>query len=73
MTTNAEFARDDVHFRGACEKVGIEPSAAQARKWRSGRGIAYLFQHEKKLSRSEFEIFLSQSAGHKGGTVEVRN
>ena len=60
--TNAEFAKEDGHFKNACEKAGIPPTSAQARKWRDKRGLAYLFQNEANLSRNEFEVQLSMNA-----------
>ena len=39
--TNAEFARTDTQFIGACQIKGIEPTARQASKYRRKKGLAY--------------------------------
>jgi hypothetical protein len=40
--TNREAAKYDQEFRAACERAGVFPSRNQFRKWKFGRGIAYL-------------------------------
>lgn len=39
--TNAEYAATVSYFREACARVGIEPTARQASKWRRRCGLAY--------------------------------
>jgi hypothetical protein len=39
--THKEFVKTDDKFRKACENAGVEPTARQASKFRSGRGAAY--------------------------------
>jgi hypothetical protein len=38
---HSEFAEKDVHFRAACQRVGLTPSSRQASKFRRGFGLAY--------------------------------
>ena len=42
--SNAAFAATD-SFVAACAKAGVEPTAAQASKYRRGFGIAYTTEH----------------------------
>lgn len=46
---NGPFAASDEHFRAACERAGVQPTARQASKYRSGRGRAY--QHRQQAAR----------------------
>jgi hypothetical protein len=39
--THATFAASDYLFRKACAIAGVEPTKAQAAKWRNKRGAAY--------------------------------
>ena len=39
--SNAKFAKEDVKFQNACQKVGIEPTPRQASKYRAKKGKAY--------------------------------
>ena len=39
--TNKEFAEKNQEFREACKRVGIEPTARQAARWRHREGLAW--------------------------------
>lgn len=38
---NAQFAKDDLHFRVCCELAGVQPTRRQASKYRNHKGSAY--------------------------------
>ena len=35
------FCKENIRFKDACSKVGIEPTKRQASKWRNRKGLAY--------------------------------
>ena len=39
--TNKQFAAQGKKFRAACERVGVNPTARQASKYRNKQGLAY--------------------------------
>jgi len=43
--TNRELAQYDPAFRAACEMAGVHPSRQQFRKWKHGRGAAFIGQN----------------------------
>jgi hypothetical protein len=44
MMSNAGYSTE-AHFKAACEKAGIPPTAAQASKYRRGYGLAFTTEH----------------------------
>lgn len=39
--SNVEFSKTDTFFQEACSKAGISPTARQASRFRSKKGLAY--------------------------------
>ena len=53
---NFEFAQKDVHFRAACDAVGISATRRQAGKWRRQTGIAYLHGRGGAVKRPQEDL-----------------
>lgn len=47
--TNKTFAKYDMKFIQACEKIGIKPTKRQASKWRMRKGSAWKFYQETNM------------------------
>lgn len=47
---NRELAATDTEFRKACAQAGVYPSRVQYRKWKHGRGAAFLITNGEKVT-----------------------